>query len=390
MAMTGTQASSIELQEVGSFPAEKPAFLSLNQGKEGTDLYITTFKALGSDGVRRVENVGSLLNTQIADIRADLLSRKITWPNGMKPVPAEIFGDNYFAVPGGFLVPGKGDGAISIFNPESNDLFRITKKKKGWWYHQVVWTDMNNDGRLDVLTARAKKGMFGGDGGEMVWLEQPADGLKSVWKEHAMIESGPDVNFLYEDFDKDGVKEILATEFFNRRLVLYTKSGETWEQRVIDNKLGYGFDLSYVDLNKDGKLDILATNHEDDENAAVLAYEIPKNITQGSWTKHFLLKGIETLKKGYKEASPGTAVAFYPEVKNTQGKPWIVVSGDGSMRAHLLVPGESDFEYEEKILVNTGGTVGEIAVADVDDDGYSEIFIPAYDKNKIYIHRVIP
>ena len=97
MAMTGTQASSIELQEVGSFPAEKPAFLSLNQGKEGTDLYITTFKALGSDGVRRVENVGSLLNTQIADIRADLLSRKITWPNGMKPVPAEIFGDNYFA-----------------------------------------------------------------------------------------------------------------------------------------------------------------------------------------------------------------------------------------------------------------------------------------------------
>jgi len=52
------------------------------------------------------------------------------------------------------------------------------------------WVDMNNDGRLDFVTARsnAKAG-----GGELVWFEHPAEGLTdATWTEH-VVTSGPDV-----------------------------------------------------------------------------------------------------------------------------------------------------------------------------------------------------
>jgi hypothetical protein len=38
----------------------------------------------------------------------------------------------------------------------------------------AVWIDMNADGRLDLLTSRATKPLFGSGSGELLWLEQPA------------------------------------------------------------------------------------------------------------------------------------------------------------------------------------------------------------------------
>ena len=74
------------------------------------------------------------------------------------------------------------NGAISILNQKNNNIFQISKDKRGWWYHHVVWTDMNDDGLLDGLTARAKLGFFGTVSSEMLWLEQPNENVRSVWK----------------------------------------------------------------------------------------------------------------------------------------------------------------------------------------------------------------
>jgi len=41
--------------------------------------------------------------------------------------------------------------------------------------HQATWADMNGDGRLDILTARASKPVVSSPRAEMVWLEQPED-----------------------------------------------------------------------------------------------------------------------------------------------------------------------------------------------------------------------
>ena len=55
---------------------------------------------------------------------------------------------------------------------------------------------------------------------------------------------------------------------------MYKEDAGRWV-RTVDDDLGAGFDLSLIDLNNDGRLDILATNHENDERAGVFAYEIP-------------------------------------------------------------------------------------------------------------------
>ena len=80
----------------------------------------------------------------------------------------EVFGREAIAAPGGFLVPGKQDGAVKIIdisgakpktyditsNPNGNDFY--------WFYHTVLWRDMNGDGRMDAVTARANIDTWGG------------------------------------------------------------------------------------------------------------------------------------------------------------------------------------------------------------------------------------
>ena len=61
-------------------------------------------------------------------------------------------------------------------------------------------------------------------------------------------------------------------------------------------------------------------------------------------------------------------------------------------KAHLLRPKSEEannWEYTEEILIDTGCTVGQSAIADIDGDGGVEIFVPAYDKDLIHVFSYI-
>lgn len=55
----------------------------------------------------------------------------------------------------------------------SPQCVKLTTDKDGYFYHMVIWRDMNSDGRMDILTARVNKPVFGSSVGELLWLEQP-------------------------------------------------------------------------------------------------------------------------------------------------------------------------------------------------------------------------
>lgn len=74
--------------------------------------------------------------------------------------------------------------------------YRLSTKRKGWFYHNVQWVDVNNDGLLDLLAARAYKPMLGHSAGQMTVLTNPG-GLLEAWNETALFD-GPDVNWLFE------------------------------------------------------------------------------------------------------------------------------------------------------------------------------------------------
>jgi len=391
---------------LGSIQVDKPAFLYLvPNGTQSTSLLITHFKIFGNGKITAVHRVGEELET-LNQANVEVWNSTTAWPNEIHSVPDEIFGPHHFTVAGGFLVPGKANGSVKLFRCEIPEISlqdlctqysptkpsTLTQSKRGWWYHRVRWADMNGDNRLDMVTARARKPIFGGGKGELVWLEQPEDPMRMPWREH-LITTGPDVHFLLEDFNGDGFMDVLSTEFFQRKLSLQYFQDGKWNSKVLDEDLGSGFDLSLVDLNNDSKPEVLASNHEADHKASIFAYEIPDNPINGDWKRHVLLTNIETRNKGQGQGSPGSAFAFYPNPSSRSKKPWILASGDGSQRVHLLKPISQDpnnWEYRESILIDVGSTVGQIAIGDVNSDGFVEVFVPAYDAGRIEVFTTKP
>ena len=385
LAMEGLSSENkplIEAQVKAVFDVPKPAFLSFNHTdssesqSSNMDLLVTSFRPFGKDSVY-------IVDPTTGDFQSGLV--RATWPNELKQVPASAFSARLWSVAGGFLVPGKNRGAITLTDLNGIQSVLTATRGKKWFYHQVEWVDVNQDGLLDILTARAHKPIIGKHRTELIWLENPggAWNSQSPWQEH-IITQGPGVHFQLLDTNPSSLT-IVASEFFNEKLSIVRRqraSGD-WERMIIDEGLGKAFDVEIVDLNKDGIVDLLVSNHQNDTKAGIFAYEGTGNFN--NWKKHTLVSGIVSRQGGPGAGSPGSAFAFYPTSEFELGLPWIVAGGDASQHLHILRPTGEQWSYTHHELLPTDSTVGQVATADVDGDGITEIFVPAYDKNKIYV-----
>lgn len=385
-------ASAQNYTKVSEIKVNHPAFLDIewDDNQSNYTLWVNSFSPFGQDKVYSIDRLSNLSSSP-ESLRVKSTFEKINWPNQTQKVPYEVFEkDNLYTIAGGFLVPGKGNGAIELRSTKNRSNISLTTLKPGFFYHKVIWADINNDGRLDVLTARANKPIFGSTKGELLWLEHPENPFEDHWNEH-LIATGPDVNFIYEDIDQDGSYEIIATEFFSEKVSLWWSEGNHWKSKVIDQSIGAPFDLELSDLNHDGSKDLLVTNHV--ASGSVFAYQIPKDFKHETWTRRTLLTNIKTTAFGFNQASPGKAFSFYPQLDQKDQKPSIIVAGDGSQSAYLLTPRSEDpkdWSYQETVILKVkSGVIGQIAVEDVDSDGITEIFVPAYDENRIHIFSMI-
>jgi hypothetical protein len=377
----------------------KPGYLNVARNPNtGVDqLLVSSFKMFGGDSLIAISNWQMGIHTP-DHLDTTQLTDSITWPNEARSVSRELLNEDGLLVSGGFLVPGKSTGAVTFVPWKQPDQpHELTTPRKGWFYHRTEEWDVNGDGHLDIITARAYKPMMGRHEGELLWLENPGEAQheKTPWKEH-IIGRGPDVHFRVLPSSTLYPLTIISTEFSAKKLSAYriNEHGE-FDYTVLDDILGSAFDVQLDDLNRDGNLDLLVTNHEADAKASVFAYEFDPSSLQIKH-RHTLLTGIETRQKAIKSASPGPVMTFFPTTVNgiKPNKPWILVSGDGSQRAHVLVPVEPsdtlNWIYREHVLWNPSSTVGQSAVADIDGDGRVEIFMPAYDANKVAVYTLEP
>jgi hypothetical protein len=90
--------------------------------------------------------------------------------------------------------------------------------------------------------------------------------------------------------------------------------------------------------------------------------------------------------------SPGFAYAVWPNGKSKRGgdRAHILVAGDGDHSAHCLYPeGDADkFEYTDTIFSDAKGTVGALAMSDLDNDNWQEVWMPNYDKGYIELFKM--
>jgi hypothetical protein len=333
------------------------------------------------------------------------LATNIDWPNVATVVDEKVFGFKAAIIGSGFLVPSHTTGGVWIVELSTEPKVltsgpvKITKDlnnwkpDSGWFYHKGDLIDMNGDGLLDIVTSRCAYSVepWNSKAGILVWLEHPANGALggAPWKEHT-IQKGPD--FLFEVAPKAVSGNLFgacAAEYIGEKLsYIYGSEKIGFSTRVVDAELGHGFGCTWVDLNGDGKLDLLATNHLN-QNGSVFAYTWDGDLAESSTKvqRHVLATGFNAVTTRAGTASPGDAIPFYMKAGAADGKPLVLVSADNGNYLCYLVPNAphdpTDWTYSKKMIEYIGADVGRPAIGDTDGDGLNEIFVPAYDAGQI-------
>ena len=156
------------------------------------------------------------------------------------------------------------------------------------------------------------------------------------------------------------------------------------------------FSVAWVDVNGDGKKDLLASTNEANGRGGVYAYEQPQgagNWRTERWTKRTLATGYKPTKAFLPgRGSPGTAEVFHIHTGSLGGaaapRPAVVVSADDGGFVDLLLPtgAPSSWGFAKHRIINSTGTVGTVAVGDMTGDGLVELAVPLYAENKVAIY----
>eukprot|EP00978_Attheya_sp_CCMP212_P047496 scaffold421426_cov90-Attheya_sp.AAC.1 len=455
-----------------------PAFLSFEEFKEdGTNLVITSFYnvkfevgggqgpptpiPLAPDLIARIPLNGNESFDPDEVAEAEILSDqnpnappgppKTTWPNEAITAPDGLFPFDALVVAQGFLTnpfPGR-LSAIDLTTITGGDEYIIHQSiglgTDSRFYHSSVFHDMDGDGLLDIISVRSGARAFPfpppSNTGELVWFKNPGVYTdKNVeWEESILVQDlGPDIEITKYDFDGDGIPEFLTTHFFTgEKITIYGVSGngKDWSSVTkgeadikfvdISTDQGRPFGVQIKDLDGDGHVDILATNHQSDD--CTFPTEIPGRVyviesprekdmfyDKSQWTTRILLDEIypQPSMEGSRASrlTPGKALTFYPSRKDelNGGRPWIVVGGDEAGKVWIFRPKrKKGWSYDIEVVFDindmygqkttqtnipdkpliTISTIGTIAIRydREGDDGMVEIYIPVFEAQDIHV-----
>lgn len=380
------------------------------------------------------------------DVAAPVLPNaagQTVWPNEAQRVPDGVLPFEAIVVPEGFHTTPT-PGRLTLINLDDptrttyiidqsvqangacrfDDAPDFDPNVRPRFYHLVKWADMNSDNLPDAVTVRAGfkvSGAFCAPApGEVVWFENPGAAIdpNTEWVEHevAGVSFGPnppgedsrysaDISLDIADLEGDGVPEIVGGTFFtsgsfftptDKAVEIYgAPAGATnWVgvnpttnppriATISTNAMnGPTFGVRFVDLNRDGKLDVLVTNHQTDNcfprtqtavPGRVYALEQPASgdIFNDPWVQHTLKDGIRP-NPTYPapnnnpafpgRLAPGLAQEFWPTPWDQNfNKPWVLVGGDEASKVWVLRPASQDpnnWTYESAVIFDINDYYG--------------------------------
>ena len=445
------------------------SFFNVNFVQYGNK-YVPSFPPFAPDQVGRICNMSNVdpHNFQATNFEK-LTGNKTVWPNDSQRIPDGVLPFEGLIVPQGFLSAGV-PGRLSIIRLDTPDrteyiVHQSTRNSslppespgnKPRFYHRVLFHDMDDDGLLDIVTVRGSFGVgassYPPNFAELVYFSNPGESIDPVtpWQEVVLYGgplvgyNGPDIDLEMYDFEGDGVPEIVATHFYtgggtifppiNGKIALYgAPVNQTWASvnansidtlprvATISDNQGFPFEIDIIDLNADGKVDILATNHQSTDCSQnptipgrVYALQQPASgdIFNDIWPVRVLVDHLlpQPDMYGVSRSAPGHVVQFYLNGK----RPWILVSGDQAGKVWLMKPKGRGWSYETNVIfdindyygplttqtvVNPGGyiisTIGQPAIRYKDRGGNHqlrgrgnenvEIYIPVFEAKDIHV-----
>ena len=331
------------------------------------------------------------------------------WPNETDRVPTGVVPFEAVVVPGGFLSadkpgrftlvdvsdPARREYVVAEAGTAVPDCRDGVVRNEQWYYHQALFHDMDGEGLQDIITARGSFKPFlhrCPPTGELVWFRNPGAALDAAqpWEVRVLIglpkdRNGPEVNLDLADLDADGVPEIIATHFFtsDQITIVGAPSGRPWSALAADAALqprrqvvmtgqGRPFAVEAIDLDMDGRPEILTSNHQGDGCFDVTRDAIPGRVLallppadgrifESAWTAQVLKDDIRPHPtvpdpaRGPGRVAPNRAIAFWPQ-RSMEGRerPWIVVGGDEASKVWVLRPvaprAAGDWRYTSHVI----------------------------------------
>ncbi|PLX11130.1 MAG: hypothetical protein C0594_04010 [Marinilabiliales bacterium] len=286
--------------------------------------------------------------------------------------------------------------------PDFNEMNAFTPEtEKGnteFFWHEAEQFDLDNDGKLDIVTTCANV-MNNNDYSlaekHIEWYRHMGNGN---FERYTICDSLGGVFIKLHDLDNDGDEDIVVSQFFgppvkaslvwleqiNAPSVNNSWQGE-WIMHTIDATTGLGYYIEFYDIDADGQEELVYGNHNNLDNnelvdgngdpiqSGIFYFEIPADpATSNQWQKTVIDENfpIDCYDFGNPESQGSPGIFSIGDVDGNW-LPDIVLPGDGADNLFLLRQ-EPGGTFVREVL-GEGRMFGMAKIIDIDGNGINEV-----------------